>query len=357
MSLPLIVTDREVVMDELSRIAAAAQVEIRATAAPVSRTGWRSAPLVIVDAACLPLLADQALPRRDGVLVVTADSSEIVDWAGCLRLGAARATVLGEDDEDLVAALTDAVEPGSGDGRVLAVVGAAGGTGASLFATALAVAGAAGGRRVLLADCDRLGSGLDLALGLEDRPGTRWESLTAPAGRLPIAALHRSLPGPRTAAGHISLLCHERVHPQQVASATVEVLVRSVRRAGDLMVADLPRHSEPGTDLLADAADAVVLLVTADLRGACAATRAAQRLAGAGVTAGLVVRGPSPGGLGADEIAQVVGLPLWASMRPEPRAAQWLESGGLPPARRRGPLLSAARSVLGRFVDDGPVAA
>lgn len=355
--MPLVVTDRAVVADELSRIAAAAQVEIRSTEPPVSRTEWRSAPLVLVDARCVPELADRSLPRRDGVLVVTLDQDESVDWAGCLRLGAARTTALGTADEELVAALTDAVEPGSDDGRVLAVVGAAGGAGSSLFATALAIVGAADGRRVLLADCDRLGSGLDLALGLEERPGTRWESLSAPAGRLPVGALHRSLPALRTPAGRISLLCHERLRPQEVDPATVDVLVRSVRRAGDLMVADLPRHGEAATDLLADSADAVVLLTTADLRGAGAAARAADRLTDAGVTAGLVVRGPSPGGLGADEIAGMVGLPLWAVMRPETRAAQWIETGGLPPARRRGPLLSAARAVLGRFAVEGSVAA
>lgn len=348
MSVPLLVTHRGAVADELSRISAAAQVDIHTTTPALSRTLWRSAPLVVVDAAAVAELAAHTLPRRDGVLVVTLDHDDVVDWADCLRLGASSTAVLGEADEALVAALTDAVEPGSGDGRVLAVLGAAGGVGTSLFAVALAMAGAAAGRRVLLADCDPLGSGLDLTLGLEDRPGTRWESLSAPAGRLPVGALHRSLPGPRTPEGRISLLCHERRRPVPLAAATVDVLLRSVRRTGDLMVADLPRHSEPGTDLLADSADAVVLLTTADLRGACAAGRAAERLAGAGVTAGLVVRGPSPGGLGAAEIADVVGLPLWCAMRPEPSAARWVEAGGLPPARRRGALLTAARSVLTR---------
>jgi hypothetical protein len=60
---------------------------------------------------------------------------------------------------------------------------------------------------------------------------------------------------------------------------------------------------------------------------------------------GLVVRGPSPGGLRTREVADVTQLPLLAAMRPEPMLAERLERGGLRLGRRSA-LGAAAREVL-----------
>ena len=61
--------------------------------------------------------------------------------------------------------------------------------------------------------------------------------------------------------------------------------------------------------------------------------------------AGVVVRGPAPGGLRSSDVAEIVGLPLLAAMRPQPDVAVVLERGGLR-LRRRSPLAAAARRVL-----------
>jgi hypothetical protein len=61
---------------------------------------------------------------------------------------------------------------------------------------------------------------------------------------------------------------------------------------------------------------------------------------------GLVVRGPSPGGLRADEVADITGLPLLAAMKAEPRLAEQVERGALRLGRRSA-LAMAARQVLG----------
>jgi hypothetical protein len=68
-------------------------------------------------------------------------------------------------------------------------------------------------------------------------------------------------------------------------------------------------------------------------------------LAGINPNIGLVVRGPSPGGLRADEVAEIAGLPLLASMKPDPRLVEQLEHGGLRLGRRSA-LAAAARRVL-----------
>jgi hypothetical protein len=71
----------------------------------------------------------------------------------------------------------------------------------------------------------------------------------------------------------------------------------------------------------------------------------APMLAAINPNLGLVVRGPSPGGLRAAEVADITGLPLLASMRAEPQLAEQLERGGLR-LRRRSAHAAAARRVL-----------
>jgi hypothetical protein len=111
-------------------------------------------------------------------------------------------------------------------------------------------------------------------------------------------------------------------------------------------VCDLPRRFTDATHAALDAADLVVVVSRCDVR-ACAATGAiAPVLSAINPNVGLVVRGPSPGGLRADEVADITGLPLLAAMKAEPRLAEQVERGALRLGRRSA-LAMAARQVLG----------
>ena len=122
-------------------------------------------------------------------------------------------------------------------------------------------------------------------------------------------------------------------------------MIDAGRRGGATVVCDLPRQLTPAVEIATDAADLVVLVTTADVR-ACAATAAVATALGAiNPNVGLVVRGPSPGGLRSVDVARIVGLPLLAAMRPQPGLAEAMERGGLR-MRHRSPLATAARRVL-----------
>src|SRR5579875_2141374 len=73
---------------------------------------------------------------------------------------------------------------------VVAVLGGSGGVGASTFAAALATAAG----RAVLVDCDPLGGGIDVLLGVEAVPGARWSGLRVNGGRLDPHALDEGLP-------------------------------------------------------------------------------------------------------------------------------------------------------------------
>jgi hypothetical protein len=87
----------------------------------------------------------------------------------------------------------------------------------------------------------------------------------------------------------------------------------------------------------------------ADVRGCWAAERVSVRLLEIGCPAGIVVRGPSPGGLGAGDLAGALHLPLLATMRADPALPRDLEIGlalvagsGRPLSRAAGRVLAAA---------------
>ncbi len=357
---PLVISSDQDLLDDVLRAAAAAGVDLDQASAPDSRSGWRTAPLVLIDANEVGAAVLAGLPRRPGVVMVSAAEPESAVWEQCVVLGVERTVVLPFGEDELVEILADSVDTGPGGGRVVALVGAGGGAGASVLAAAVAVAGLRRGTGVLLADCDRWGPGLDVLLGMEADPGLRWDDLTAPSGRVPVDALHQSLPsmgarGRRARAGltdgfapaGLSVLAHDRSPGADAPTPeALSVLLESCRRAGELAVVDLPRAPDPAADRAAEAADLVVLVSCADVPSCYSARRLADRLVDRGVRLGLVVRGPSPGGLGATDLAEALELPLIAQMRPQPQLARDLEWGRAPGINPRSPLGRAADKVV-----------
>ncbi len=343
---PLVVTDDDDMLEDVLRIAAATGVEVLHSREPAGRGSWRSAQLVVIDVQQVPRAVLAGLPRREGVIALARVEPDSHLWEHCVRLGVQRTLLMQEAESHLVELLAGSFGETAADGRTIAVVGACGGSGSSVFAVAIAVAAHRSGHRVLLADCDRWGPGLDVILGVESDDGVRWSDLTAPAGRLAPETLHRALPGIAVARGRIPVLGFERSSAFDVPVAVVEVVVDSARRAGDVTVVDLPRVPTAASDRMAEVADLTVLVVPADVRGCFAAQRQVAHLTDLGARVGLVIRGPSPGGLGPDDISEVLGVPALAFMRPQARLIKDLELGRPPGSDPRSPLGRAARAVL-----------
>ncbi|MGH3766285.1 MAG: septum site-determining protein Ssd [Pseudonocardiaceae bacterium] len=336
--------------DEVTRLAAAAGCDPhRITDPGTAREEWTCAPLVLLDVAAALASASAGLPRRDGVVVICADGDPQV-WRCAVAVGAQHVAVLPEAEAWLVGALADAIESPADPGRVLAVLGGRGGAGASVFAAAVAVAVADAGRQAILVDCDALGGGLDLTLGVEKMDGLRWSGLTLGDGRVPASALHAALPTPHLGGrGGLTVLSYDRPDRDRDGCGPDGTAVRTVcgagRRAGDTVVCDLPRYPcDPGTAAL-ETADLAILVVPAEVRACAAAATVAARVRRYGVALQLVVRGPAPGGITPADVGRTLGLPVLAAMRPQPGLAAALDRGVVP-GRSRGPLATAARQVL-----------
>jgi secretion/DNA translocation related CpaE-like protein len=327
--------------DEVDRVAAAVGVRVvhAGAGSGVSWKTWSAAAAVVLDQAAADRCGQAALPRRGHVSVLTATEVATATWAAAITVGAQHVLRLPEQEHELIRELAEAAEAARDDGLrgdVVAVIGGCGGAGASLFAVALAQAA----NDALLIDLDPWGGGIDLLVGGETAPGLRWPDLALQDGRLSWSAVREALPRHRG----ISMLSGTR-RGYELDAGPVDAVVDAGRRGGVTVVCDLPRRLTDATQTALDTADLVVLVSPCDVRACAATTTIAPVLASINPNLGLVVRGPSPGGLRAVEVADIAGLPLLASMKAQPRLAEQLERGGVR-LRRRSALAAAARRVL-----------
>lgn len=303
------------------------------------RRGWLGAAAVVLDEQGARRCAQEGLPRRDGVLVVGACAPSAEGWAAAVAVGAEHVCALPAQESQLMHHLAEAVEAGSPSGRcgrVVAVTAGRGGAGASVLSAALALCAA----DALLIDVDTCGGGLDLLLGGEAAPGLRWPDLAVQGGRLAWPAVRDVLPRQRG----VSVLSATRSF-HEIDPGAVAAVADAGRRGGVTVVCDIPRPVTAAAVRALQHADLVVVVTTCDVRGVAAAAATTAVLRAINPSVGLVVRGPSPGGLLARQVAGAAAAPLIAAMRPEPRLAQRLEQGGLR-LRPRSPLAAAARRVL-----------
>lgn len=336
----LALIDDPALRDDIDRVAAATGARVVHAHHPSSRTVWVSARAVVLDTPAAGRLCAQALPRRDQVLVVGSAAPDVEDWKVAVAVGAQQVVRLPQQDEVLVDLLAAAAQDHGSTtlhGAVLATLGGCGGAGASLFAAALAQSAP----QSLLIDIDPWGGGIDLAMGTENTPGLRWPDLTLRDGRLGFDALHAALPQRRG----VTVLSGGR-DGGDVEAGPLGAVIDAGRRAGVTVVCDVPRRVSPAAETALESADLVAMVVPADVRSAAAAGALAGWVKTVNPNVGLVVRGPSPGGLRAADIAATVGLPVVATMRPQPGLADALERGGLR-MRTRSPLARAANRVMG----------
>ncbi len=235
---------------------------------------------------------------------------------------------------------------------LLVVVGASGGVGASVLATAVAVRAARAGVDVVLVDGCPLGGGLDVVLGAEQESGLRWAHLSRLAGSADARALLARLPG----ADGVRVLSFGRdaTEPRaEVAAAVVSALAATCA----LVVVDA---SQAGGTVAAAALEAAdrVLVVAGDGMSQLSALSVVSGLLGSGsgrvgVSMAVCLRGPSST---AGPVARVVESelrwPVLCALDDDRAMAADLVHGMAPGSRANGPVVRAADEVLAWAVLD-----
>lgn len=347
---PLAITDDVLVLDALVALATDAGVELQVRPSLTSAgEAWQHAALVLVDAAAAARPDARPPSRRDGVVLVGTSADDASAWDAEGLFGAASTVVLPDAGPWLVELLrTSGQRPA--EQVVVAVTGASGGVGASCLCVALAVSAARSGGDAVLVDADPHGGGLDLLLGAEDEPGARWSDLLSGQGALtlPASAIAAALDHVPQVGGVRVLSCSRWGAPAPSRAALSAVLRSPL---APLVLVDVGRG-----EALPEACSEVVLVAGEGVRAAAAAAEAAARLAAGGAVLHLVARVGRRGSQAAGrELADGLGLPLVAVLRPDPDLPADLARGLPPGTRPRGVLARVAASVLQARAVTAPV--
>ncbi|MBB6174156.1 secretion/DNA translocation related CpaE-like protein [Nocardiopsis mwathae] len=347
---PLVVTDDPELLDDLLRLSAAAAVEVTVAHTPAhAGRDWSRAPLVVAGSDLLPAIADLE-PRphrnvvaagRDGIRYAAPDHPA---GAAARRIGARAVFSLPEDEAALAELFAESTRPRSGHAPVLSVVGSRGGAGASLLAVALALGGARAGLSTALIDADPLGVGLDVLLGEEHAPGTRWGGLLGRQGRMDWAAVRSALPVVRG----VALLTWERGPTRAVPTPAMRAVLTSAAHGADLVVADLPRALDAGAQEALQRTTTALLVVPAALHAVVAARRITPRLRDHVADLRVVTRG-ADADLPASDIARALRLPLAGDIADERGLPSALDRGDTPADHRGSPLAGFADGFLARL--------
>lgn len=257
--------------DECRLVAAAVGVPLRVEPpAQAAMSACSAAALVLAGRDAPPWLVSTS---ADVVVVSVDDVVALAEPVELIRLPGGRSR--------LAARLADAVAPAHG--TAIAIVGCAGGVGASTLAVAMAQA--ARRQSCVVIESDPHGAGFDAALGTERQPGLRWDDVAGTGGTLVSGTLVDGLPRWRG----IALLGHRLERdPTSHAGASramVHTALRASRREFALTVIDAGRGDVLGRP------DALLLVTRPTLAGLTVAGR--LRAEAASTRVGLVLRDAS----------------------------------------------------------------
>jgi MinD-like ATPase involved in chromosome partitioning or flagellar assembly len=228
------------------------------------------------------------------------------------------------------------------DHRVIGVLGASGGAGASTLAVALGVRAA---RRLGVTACvdgDLWGGGLDVTACLEHLPGLRWGDLAEASGELDGAALLRALP---TQDGIGVLAAGEVPVDADVARRAVHALSRLCA----VTVVDLGSGGVPAAAVgLGDCCTDLVVLAGTSARQLADGVAAAGRLGRQPQlqTAGLVLRTPRRDRVEPEQVALRLDLPLVTVLPDDSRVDVDADRGRVPGTRSSSRLVGVADRIL-----------
>ena len=291
----------------------------------------RPADLVLIDA------AHRVEPVPAGAVLVALSSRAEV-WSLAARSSARAVVVLPDAAEWLAEMISDehADNESAQAGRVIGVVGAVGGAGASTLACWLADALARKGGASAVVDAQPRAAGLDLVLGTETEDGLRWPELHQFSGAVAADQLWAALP----AAGALRYLSWDRnaTHAGTVPMGTV---IHALRGAARFLVVDL------NADRLSEQSrwcDALLVLTPRTVRGVLAAAHAAGRSACEHTV--TVLSGLNIADVDAAAVETATGVPCAGSIGFDPRVPQDVDIGASLQRGRRPRHARAVRAVL-----------
>jgi pilus assembly protein CpaE len=285
--------------------------------------------------------------RTDGPsLVMVAQEMTVPILREAIDAGAREVFAWPEERQqlaDALALLRSEDMPERTRGRVVAVLGARGGAGTTFVASHIAASLADLGARAAIVDLDCAFGGLTVALGIGAEQGMRTISDLVPVAD-EVAPEHVEDALYAHPRGFAALLAPSAAdHFADVTPALVRAAVSLLAASHEGVVLHLPRGADDVATTGLAVADAIILVTTQDLFSLYGAKRAMWqlRLDDPGGRCRVVVNRFGRGQLVTTDIARVLGVRPWATVRFDAAVRRAQDLGQLlPPKSRR-----AARDV------------
>lgn len=310
----LLITSDDRIITEFKTIAAVTQTHLVIASDP-TRSEIDSAYRVFVsqDYSKIEII-------HNDVILVVVGTTDTQTWSAALHLSAKNVVTIPDSREWLVENLSEQV---SSKGLSVALVPASGGVGTSTVACGLAYHARQIFSDVALVDLDQSSASLDIAFGLENHKGMRWQDFAELSGSINGNDIYRSLPS----RDNVGLLTHgqmtlaERPIPKSL-------VLDKLKEACELVVIDFPKASDKDFSFEELSKCNLVLVVTsATVRGCATAKRSIARLAGYANQVELVVRNVSGSNLDPMHIAELLNTPLASVINTDARIVEQIEQG------------------------------
>jgi secretion/DNA translocation related CpaE-like protein len=258
----LLVTADSRIVNHVKSVVDPLKIALQVVPSPLmGRDVWEAAAFVLVGSDLAGECVENLAPRRAHLVVVHVKSekedgtvkdsiSERDIWRHAVALGAENVLELPTANFWLADALSELAvhETPAGviSSNMISVIGGSGGAGVSTFAANLAATAVIQGMSSVVIDLDQFGGGIDLILGAEEIPGTRWPDIDPGAGRIAADTLAAALPR----VNGVSFLSQSRSASGGAAIEIIVAVIDAARRAFDLVVLDLPRERSESNELL-----------------------------------------------------------------------------------------------------------
>lgn len=306
----LLIANDQGLITEIQKITAVTGCKLKVSAQinPIEVNNSKS---VLIDANL-----EVSINHHDVVLITTGKPGTEI-WQRAVATGAKYVAFLPDAREWLIQNL---IPQTNRNAKVIGVIGASGGIGASLLASLIATDYAESKHSVLLTELSKTSGGLDVLWGIEENRGLRWSDLAGNNRLFFNQDFLRALPS----SNGVAILSTDAKNLNVEFEITNKI--EQMQKCVDVLIIDLAKPENPDFTKAIEICDEVIFMVGSTIRSVSAANQL-KLIYPKLLKSKLVVRNLAGTSLAALNIAKTLDLTLVGEITSDLKIVEQLEQG------------------------------